>query len=159
MGAHAIRAPRQLRGAILATAGFGNLNSLPLLVVAAVCQQESMPFSASLGAQCSSVGWGYVALGSAAMQIVMCECCAHSTAEPTAMLLQPVTFCPKLRQLEPAAHLTLQSLWQTGCSPAPPSMPSLQRQLIPMRLKPASKTAWPTPSVGRATGSQQASSP
>lgn len=45
--------------------------SLPLLLVQAVCHQDAMPFASALGSQCANVGWGYVALGSAAMQILM----------------------------------------------------------------------------------------
>lgn len=62
--------PRHLRYHVIAAAGFGNMNSLPLMIVAAICGQQQLPFYQSLGSQCSSVGWGYVALGSAATQIL-----------------------------------------------------------------------------------------
>ncbi|KAL4437035.1 hypothetical protein ABPG75_004174 [Micractinium tetrahymenae] len=62
--------PRALRNHVVAASGFGNMNSLPLLIVASVCNQEHMPFYQVLGAQCTSVGWAYVAVGSAATQML-----------------------------------------------------------------------------------------
>jgi hypothetical protein len=36
--------PRPLRYHVVAAAGFGNLNSLPLLIATAICTQDSLPF-------------------------------------------------------------------------------------------------------------------
>lgn len=111
--------PRTLRYHVVAAAGFGNLNSLPLLIATAICNQDSLPFQqgepwrardacptaphplcrsapalfaltgqkavndsllyfllvspAVLKEQCSSVGYGYVAVGTAATQMFTCE--------------------------------------------------------------------------------------
>lgn len=71
--------PKHLRYHVIAASGFANLNSLPLMVTAAVCNQERMPFHEALGPRCTTVGFGYVALSLAVNQIVNCErwrCCS-----------------------------------------------------------------------------------
>ncbi|EFN60092.1 hypothetical protein CHLNCDRAFT_133407 [Chlorella variabilis] len=68
--------PRHLRYHVVAACGYGNLNrrvpaggGLPLMITTAVCDQEKMPFYQALGSECVTVGWGYVAVSSAVVQI------------------------------------------------------------------------------------------
>ncbi|KAL4436934.1 hypothetical protein ABPG75_004073 [Micractinium tetrahymenae] len=91
VGARLSRTPRHLRSHMAAAGGFGNLNSLPLLIVQAVCNQEDMPFYGELGASCSSAGFGYVALGSAAMQILMFPVAAWLLSTPQEPFVTPAT--------------------------------------------------------------------
>lgn len=64
-----VRTPLPLRYHVVAASGFGNLNSLPLLIVFAVCKHDDLPFYQVLGDQCTSMGFGYIAIGTAATQM------------------------------------------------------------------------------------------
>lgn len=44
LGNWAVGTPKVMRNHVVAAAGFGNLNSLPLLIATAMCQHDSLPF-------------------------------------------------------------------------------------------------------------------
>lgn len=60
-----LRVPRPLERTVVVAASIGNINTIPLLVVASLCQSDSLMFRQVLGSQCSTVGIAYVAVGMA----------------------------------------------------------------------------------------------
>ena len=60
-----LRVPRPLERTVVVAASIGNINTIPLLVVASLCQSDSLMFRQVLGGGCSTVGIAYVAVGMA----------------------------------------------------------------------------------------------
>ena len=60
-----LRVPRPLERTVVVASSIGNINTIPLLVVASLCQSDSLMFRQVLGGGCSTVGIAYVAVGMA----------------------------------------------------------------------------------------------
>ena len=163
--------PRPLRHHVVAAAGFGNLNAMPLLIVSAICQHSSLPFQQSeqaadrqrvlplvltlsaaaavvLGDQCTSVGFGYVAVGTAATQIFTCER-PHAVwwrmrgarPPPSSMcLVQPCALQIPLRfgcsGNAASTRSRCPALWLRLCRPSTPGAYTSLRRCPPRRRPP-----------------------
>ena len=60
-----LRVPRPLERTVVVASSIGNINTIPLLIVASLCQSDSLMFRQVLGGSCSTVGIAYVAVGMA----------------------------------------------------------------------------------------------
>ena len=65
VGSYALRTPPHLRRTVVVASSIGNINTIPLLVVASLCQSDDLMFFEVLGKQCSTQGIAYVAVGMA----------------------------------------------------------------------------------------------
>jgi predicted permease len=64
-GSYAVRTPAHLRRTVVVASSIGNINTIPLLVVASLCQSDDLMFNEVLGNTCSTKGIAYVAVGMA----------------------------------------------------------------------------------------------
>ena len=64
-GSYLVRTPPQLRRTVVVASSIGNINTIPLLVVASLCQSDDLMFNEVLGNTCSTRGIAYVAVGMA----------------------------------------------------------------------------------------------
>lgn len=69
IGSKILGIPKKYIGAAIACSGFGNMNSLPLMLVNALCYSDKLPFGGNDRDQCNKLATALVALGSSSTSI------------------------------------------------------------------------------------------
>lgn len=87
--ASSLLAPPRLRRTVVVASSIGNINTIPLLVVASLCQSDDLMFFEVLGRECSTRGIAYVAVGMAIGSVFHHSIAFHMLKPPKGQVRAP----------------------------------------------------------------------
>jgi len=137
-GSYAVRTPPHLRRTVVVASSIGNINTIPLLVVASLCQSDDLMFSEVLGSTCSTKGIAYVAVGMAVGSVFHHSIAFHMLKPPAGYVAET----PGTRRASGRGGGGASGNGGALMGPPPPPLPSDATAIV---VKPPSPPLPPPP--------------